>query len=318
MMKSVGFVGEVSSQDTDGTVYGDLCATGFFVAVPGERLPVSFVYFVTAKHVAKDLQEKDAYFLVNKLGGGVTTIPAISDHWSLHPTDRTADIAVALVGNKGTTDIRAVKVNTLATPSLLQQFDIGIGDEVFAVGLFTPAAGEKRNEPIVRHGNIAMMPQEQIQTELGYADVYLIEARSIGGMSGCPVFVRPSVRMMQDEQPRIQGVQASSYNCMLLGVMHGHWDVKESEMNKAFITHDSKRGVNLGVGIVVPAQKVIETLFQPELHDMRKQLEEDHISRSVPGMDSARPESESDKTFTKEDFEAALKKASRKIEPDKN
>jgi hypothetical protein len=47
--------------------------------------------------------------------------------------------------------------------------------------------------PIGRHGSLAMMPSEPIQTDLGFADVYLIKARSMGGISGSPVFVRPSV-----------------------------------------------------------------------------------------------------------------------------
>jgi hypothetical protein len=317
MLKCVGFVGEAVGRDENGNAYGDLLATGFFVSVPGERVLSHFVYFVTAKHVARDLRGKEAYFLVNKLGGGVTTIPAMSDHWYLHPADPTADIAVVPVGDDGTTDIRAVKFNTLATPKLLQEFDIGVGDEVFATGLFTPVAGVARNEPIVRHGNIAMMPCEQIQTELGYADIYLVEARSIGGISGSPVFVRPSLRMMQDVLPRTQGSQAPAYSCILLGLMHGHWDIKESEMNRAYITHDRKHGVNLGIGIVVPAQKIIETIFQPELYAMRKKYEDERTRSSIPGMDSAkRTAQDKEEPFTKQDFEDALKKASRKITPD--
>jgi hypothetical protein len=90
--------------------------------------------------------------------------------------------------------------------------------------------------PIVRHGNIAMLPEEQIQTEMGYADVHLIEARSIGGLSGSPVFVRTS----EAEKDSHRGIQ-------LLGVMHGHWEIKESELNKPTLVHD-RRGVNLGIG----------------------------------------------------------------------
>jgi hypothetical protein len=170
---------------------GDLHATGFFVFVPfPEEVRKNFVYFVTARHVADDLIGREIYFLVNKRGGGVTIVPAISDSWYVHPFDSTADVAVVPVGNTGQVDIRAVDLNNFGTPERLAELEIGIGDEVFATGLFTPVAGRARNEAIVRHGNIAMMPQEQIQTELGYADVYLIEARSIGGLSGCPVFVR--------------------------------------------------------------------------------------------------------------------------------
>ena len=317
VLKCVGFVGEVVSYDSEGA-QGDLHATGFFVSVPIEEGKASpnFVYFVTAKHVAADLRDKEVYFLVNKVGGGVTTIPYVEDRWSLHPTDKTADVAVIQVGNAHDADIKAVNINSLGTPSLLAQLDVGIGDEVFATGLFTPVAGTARNEAIVRHGNIAMMPQEPIQTELGYADVYLVEARSIGGLSGCPVFVRPSIRLPQPTENRhTKNAWAVGHGSILLGLMHGHWDIKESEMNKAFITHDRKHGVNMGIGIVVPAQKILETINRPELLEMREKLKTKLNRQSVPGMDSAKAKDEQAPSFTQEDFDAALKKVTRKIPP---
>ena len=316
VMQCVAFVGEVTGRDSSGAVEGDLHATGFFVSIPlgdgGE--PPSLVYFVTARHVATDLKNREVYFLVNKVGGGVTTIPHFGTRWYLHPTDKTADVAVIPVGNPGDADIKAVHINNLGMPSLLSALDIGIGDEVFATGLFTPVAGSARNEPIVRYGNIAMMPQEQIQTELGYADVYLVEARSIGGLSGCPVFVRPSIRLPQESKnPHTKNVWAVGHGAILLGMMHGHWDIKESDLNKTYISHDRKHGVNLGIGIVVPAQKIWETIRRPELQEMRIKLKKQLDRESVPGMDSARPKSDKETPFTQQDFEGALKKASRKI-----
>jgi hypothetical protein len=313
ILKCVGFVGEVASRDSSGTVHGDLCATGFFVSLPFVGNPTqSFAYFVTAKHVATELAGRDIYFLVNKKGGGVTIAPHHGDRWFLHPTDATADVAVIPVYNNPDSNITAVHVGNLGVPSLLQQLEIGIGDEVFATGLFTPAPGSKRNEPIVRHGNIAMMPLEQIQTELGFADVYLIEARSIGGLSGCPVFVRPTINMsITDQRPGIKNFFGLGHGATLLGLMHGHWDIKETEMNKVFISHVGAHGVNLGIGIVVPAYKILEVINRPELKLMRQEVTERLTRRNVPGMDSAKPKKQ-EPQFTEEDFEAALKKVSRK------
>jgi hypothetical protein len=48
--------------------------------------------------------------------------------------------------------------------------------------------GDLKNVPIVRVGNLASYPSEQIQTRaFGRMEAYLIEARSIGGLSGSPV-----------------------------------------------------------------------------------------------------------------------------------
>jgi len=320
-LKCVGFVGEVTHRDATG-VSGDLNATGFFVSIPCAapelvKTLTSTVYFVTAKHVADDLKGKEFYFLVNKVGGGTLAIESIvGNKWWLHPTDKTADVAVAHVSGRAAAgaDVISVLISQLATPERLLIADIGIGDEVFVTGLFTPAPGIAQNVPIVRHGNIAMMPSEQIQTELGYADVYLIEARSIGGLSGSPVFARPTIRLkLPQKGSKGAAFLGTGDGATLLGLMHGHWDIREDQKNKAFYDQDRKHGVNMGIGIVVPASKILETINQDELVRSRQEAEGRVSRRMVPGTDSATPDNGA--TFTQRDFENALKKASRKIEP---
>jgi len=318
ILKSVGFIGEVTHRDSSG-ISGDLYGTGFFIAIPSSITGYFFFCFVTALHVVKDLVGREIYVLVNKKGGGVTALSSLagSGLWT-HPTDRSADVAVIPMGPDPTADYIAVAVNDFATPELIQAQNIGIGDEVVITGLFTPAPGTKRNMPIIRHGNIAMLPEEQIQTEMGYADVYLVEARSIGGLSGSPVFTRPTVFVqvvLEDGTTKTLHGIGDQYP--LLGMMHSHWDIRESEINSPQVLHDRKRGVNLGIGIVVPASKIRETLYHPELVASRKEMEEMINKRSVPGVDSAKlKDKEAEQViFTKEDFEAALKKASRKIPP---
>jgi hypothetical protein len=319
VLKCVGFVGEVTHTEPDGSITGDLNATGFFVSIPLTDKPglgPRAVYFVTAKHVASDLKNRDFYFLVNRRGGGVKNLRAVVGDWSTHPNDPTADVALIQVGNDPEADIDTVDLKWLATPERLKFLNIGIGDEVHATGLFTPVPGERRNVPIVRFGNIAMMPEEQIQTDLGFADVFLVEARSLGGISGSPVFVRPTINYKLP--PEMQhGDVKNAYWCghgaTLLGLMHGHWDIRESEMNKAFFTHDRKHGVNMGIAIVVPAIKILETLNCAELVEFRERMKQQLRTRMVPGADSVKPKESTDQMLTKEDFEVVLKKASRKI-----
>lgn len=321
ILKCVGFIGEVTHRDDSG-VSGDLVATGFIVALPCESSAMAGLtttYFVTAKHVAQDLKGREIYVLVNKVGGGVLTISQLGEHFWLHPSDKTADVAIIQIGGgQPELDVRTITAGHLVTPDLIDKFDIGVGDEVFMTGLFTAVPGIEKNLPIVRHGNIAMMPTEQIQTELGFADVYLIEARSIGGISGSPVFVRPTALgkgMLADGSSA--DMFAPGHGAFLLGVAHGHWDIKESDMNKPFFTHDGKRGVNMGIAIVVPAIKIYETLYRPELVMQRKKQEEEMLRRNVPLMDSAKPQKDDKAPFTQADFEDALKKASRKVESKK-
>lgn len=258
MLKCVGFVGEVAYTDSTG-VYGDLVATGFFVSVPSEF--GSFAYFVTAKHVPADLKGKGAYFLVNKEGGGTTLFSDIRGGWWTHPTDKTADVAVVQLGERRNAELVCISIEDFATGPMIRSRNIGIGDEVYTVGLFTPAPGVKRNMPIVRHGNVAMMPEEQIQTELGYADVYLVEARSIGGLSGSPVFVRPTnwIEMEKREDGDVRYLHGVDHWCTLLGLMHGHWDINRPELVEMRKRAEEDRKHRLEIeSPVIPERELIE------------------------------------------------------------
>jgi hypothetical protein len=321
LLKCVGFIGEVTHKE--GTEeYGDLHATGFFVSVRSKATLGSFVYFVTAKHVAKELDGHEVYFLVNKKGSGVMRQPAGASEWSLHPTDGTADVAVVSVQIDARADVKSIPLKDFISKEDFSRFGFGIGDEVFTVGLFTEAPGTSRNFPLVRHGNLAMIPDEQIQTKLGYADAYLVEARSIGGLSGSPVWIRASMLTVVKVGENKISPDGNAPALMvgpgkLLGLMHGHWDIRESEINKLKIVHDNQKGVNLGIAIVVPASKILETINQPGLEELRKQGDEMAAKQGVPGVDSVKTKKQEAESqpFTKGDFESALKKASRKIEP---
>jgi hypothetical protein len=242
ILKCVGFVCEVEHRDSGGVPSGAPHGTGFFVSVPCEHPDMkakgaSAVYFVTAKHVIDDLSGREIFFSVNESGGVKTTIEGIiGGRWWFHPTDKAADVAVAQVWPHRTADLIAVNIAQLATPEIMSALDIGVGDEIFSVGLFTPAEGIRKNVPIVRHGNIAMIPEEQIQTEFGYADVYLVEARSLPGISGSPVFVRATIDFKVKHQISMNDVDVfcPGAGVVLLGLMQAHWDVKESEMNEVF------------------------------------------------------------------------------------
>lgn len=245
------------------------------------------LYFVTAKHVLKTLADREICFFVNRVGGTVTAIEVEPGNtWWTHPTDPTADVAVIGIPYNPVVDIGSVQVDQFGTRERLAELNIGIGDEIFAAGLFTKAAGTTKNFPIVRHGNIAMMPDEQIETDLGYTDVYLVEMRSLGGLSGSPVFVRPTINTRISEQ---RGGVKNSFSMghagTLLGLIHGHWDVKESEMNKASFMNDRKHGVNYGIAIVVPAIKILETINRPELVKIRMEAERELLKGSIPSMD---------------------------------
>jgi hypothetical protein len=70
-----------------------------------------------------------------------------------------------------------------------------------------------------------------------------------------------------------------------LGMIHGHWDIRESEMDSPYPKHDPKQGVNMGIAIVVPAIKITETLNRPELVSQRKGEDDEFLRSLTPTMD---------------------------------
>jgi hypothetical protein len=319
VLDCVAFIGEVAHQDEQGNVFGDLSATGFFVSVRSNHFPeLRHVYFVTAKHVAEEIKDKPPYILVNSKDGPPTHITKFGPRWFFHPTDKSADVAILQIAEQLNVYHLAVLLNDFVTQKDIEDREwVDIGDEVFVTGLFTPAPGQKRNMPLVRHGNIAMIPTEQIQTELGFSDVYLVEGHSIGGLSGSPAFVRRTETIkVKMENGRITTLNSPG-PFKLLGVMQGHWDIKESDMNKASVEHDGKHGVNMGIAIVTPATKILEILNQPGMVKIRELCDEDlgRLRKNVPRSDSAKKRD--DPPFTQADFEAALKKVSRKLSDQK-
>ena len=69
-----------------------------------------------------------------------------------------------------------------------------VGDEVATVGLYTSHHGHTKNIPVVRVGHISMLPDEPVMSTRGYVEAYLVEVRSIVGLSGSPVYIARSRR----------------------------------------------------------------------------------------------------------------------------
>jgi hypothetical protein len=167
------------------------------------------------------------------------------------------------------------------TPEIIKQRQIGPGDTAFTIGLFSLMTGGQKNFPIVRSGHIAMMPDEKIpNVEIGQwtgeAEGYLVEMRSVGGLSGSPVFVRETVRVpIKDEEEKVaRGIGRS----WLLGLMHGHWEIPPENLNESEIKprkpqrdrRECPELLHLGFSVVIPSHIIAEVINHPELVKMRR------------------------------------------------
>jgi hypothetical protein len=246
--------------------------TAFFVGVEIDARGYAAVYLVTARHVVKEASSRSATGRIliranTKDGSGVTVTTA--EQWVTHP-DPAVDVAVINAGPRADLDFRMLGPQMFVTADVIAREGIGLGDDVVVAGLFTSHKGNKRNIPIVRVGNIAAMPEEPVAA-LGGAEAYFVEVRSIGGLSGSPVFVNLGlIRRFDGQVKTAMDPKGPLAGFLLLGLIHGHWSVPAPSADSADedIVHDER--INQGIAIVVPATKILEVLNREELVKSRE------------------------------------------------
>jgi len=211
------------------------------------------------------------------------------DEWVFHPqTPDEVDVAVMpYLPPIKVLDIKAIDpTDWFISQDVIKRRDVGLGDAVYVVGLFSKMVGRTKNIPIVRTGFIASMPDEKVPNIKignwrGPAEAYLIESRSIHGWSGSPIFVRPTLHVpfrMDGEQDQMAfyGMSGKPY---LLGLVNGHWELPPGTENDVHIKsphpNDEREQVNMGLTVVIPAHKILEVLCHPKLVEMRAQAVEE-------------------------------------------
>ncbi len=289
--------------------------TVFVVGVKSE-LGGYYSHLVTAKHVAEAFDPGPFMVAFNgKDGRQILLKSGDESRWWYHPTEpNNVDVAVIpfATAHLSEYDVQYIPESRFATDARIQKYNIGLGDEILIVGLFTSFHGESKLVPVVRTGNIAMMPRDPIPTkDFGLMEAHLIEARSIGGLSGSAVFVRNTINLPPGKDQGGELVSLAGLGKFhFFGLMNGHWNVVEPDSAGAL------KEMHAGISIVVPAKKILEVLYHPELVAMRKKMDTKEQEAKYPVTDLAKTGKQFPQ-FTKDDFEAALTKATRKIGSEK-
>jgi hypothetical protein len=275
LLKCVGFV----SRDQENLDYR---ASAFVVSVPHDEQS-GCLHLVTAKHVAVRLQNGEASIAFNGKDG----LPLWMNNgdrvpWFFHP-DETVDVAILPMASLRLNeyDYQDISVDLFLTSTRSEEYEIGCGDDVFTIGLFAPFTGTVRFTPIVRTGVITMMPEGSIpHRDFGSMEAYLTESRSLGGLSGSPVFVRDTVSVQgfnKEGKPRPFSAPAGFH---LLGLLSGHWDTSTV----------SGSSLNMGISLVVPATKILEALFSPDLTALRQEAFQRGLIPETSNVDRSAPE----------------------------
>jgi hypothetical protein len=345
MRKIVVFIGHKSA---DGDFFPD--GTGFLLLL--EAHSFGFFYVVTAKHVIDQAAGKDrdrqVLLRVNTKDGGIDYIPTTFKTWQTHPDhtetgrkQRYIDVAVyGLVNyrewgksNIDKLDFSYIMEEDFCTDEIIKKYMIGLGDEVSIPGLFLSHIGTSQNVPIVRTGNIAALRGEPVPTSYGPMDGYLVEMRSVGGISGSPVVANMAVRpnVIYPGSPVEQTIEHSEKAHYLLGLIHGHYTITTQD-EWVFKTDQQVGDINAGIAVVVPISKVTETIEASSLFaedfEMARQFREMENAKSGAKPDSAPsaaspspasevpPPANGENPKHREDFTRLVGAAARKQEPE--
>ncbi|MGI8923929.1 MAG: hypothetical protein ACR2HJ_07820 [Fimbriimonadales bacterium] len=274
--------------------------TGFFVAMSGEKVDGHFSYLVTARHnIVKATEHGGGLYISINLVSGARAYVKVTGDWIFHENDAD-DVAILPIMMTNAMDCARIEHEIFATEDEIRELDIGIGDDVAVPGLFTERYGVVRNIPILRTGTLAAMPEEPLEdvsTGLPY-DAYLIESRSIGGLSGSPVFA-------VKEPGHLRGLDVNmSWHLRLIGLVRGHWD---HQMDAEGWRSEELKGVNMGIAIITPVSKITDILMSELLVKARRKEEKKYLDASTPTHDFGL-----NAPTKKEQFEADLRKASTK------
>ena len=257
--------------------------TGFFIGVPYENeAHRQHVYLVTAKHNIDPGKGNCNAFSVNTKDGNIV-INFQTSGW-YDPLSESADICLRPIEIADEWDVLILPVDMITPKELIGSDDwITTGSDVFITGLFTEFSGKLKNHPIVRKGSIAMMPTEKINsTGIGLIDAYLIEVRSVSGLSGSPVFWYATSNDIQTVFTPLASVNRARPSIQqefwgLLGLVQGHYPISDDkDVEPVYDNHKGrmKGEINAGIASVTPASKINDILMRDELKKQRREDEE--------------------------------------------
>lgn len=252
--------------------------TGFLVGIQSEKHPnVVFLYAVTNNHVINYPDSSAPVIRLNMRQGDTHIVELRPDDWVSHPDN--VDLAAIQLYDVDPNRLKFSFVDvdlSFVSKSMIDDYDIGPGNEVFTIVRFIGIDGKQRNEPTIRFGNISMMPSEPVVDFYGHQqECFLVETRSLRGSSGSPVFInyQPSVWVNYDAEhsrslhrdygvgPWLLGIAFSDVpyrDDVILHVKNQHGEViREEETDFVALS-------NSGLMAVIPAWKLRDFLVGNE------------------------------------------------------
>jgi hypothetical protein len=192
-----------------------------------------------------------------------------------------SDVAVApVVPSQEVFDYLHYPIQSAATRQFMADHRVFPGEDVVLSGLLTHHPGDTHNLPIVRVGNLAALPDDPISLSTGpESEAALIEVRSIGGLSGSPVFIHlgdlrreenGELRALNWPEDAGTDVPTSGSN-YLLGLVHGYFPSSGEPIDHLMPRTDD--AMNVGITIVVPVERIAGIIYGDDVSANRASRE---------------------------------------------
>lgn len=241
--------------------------TAFVVAYPIPAPENAYVpIIVTAKHVIADQTKVVGRFTSTTDGQTISVIYDIAklradgDLWEHDDTG--VDIVVFRTQHFTGARYQPLPLELLASRADFKTEGIQTTDRVIFPSLLVNFMGATKNYPVIRDGSIALIPDEKVpmQYQIGNRviktsqEVLLLDATSIPGASGSPVFLWPGPRL-KNGTFAIGGTRP-----LVLGVMHGFYPASPREVVEIVTKVQRFYQENSGIAIVFPSYRVREII----------------------------------------------------------
>lgn len=243
---------------------------------------------ITASHVLNDIEKMggDAVSMrFNYKDGNARWLSVSLSRWRAHPC-KNVDVAYLRIPIESEMDHAGCPTGMFETEKSSEQDkkSLDIGDEVFFMGMFWPHHGTSRNIPVVRVGNVASVREEHVDTQHGPMDLYLVEARSIGGLSGSPVFLDIVKSKLEKEWGTIPLI----HRFRMVGMINGHFKGPEREVDARSLSSAEVERLNMGIAFMTPSEVILEGLNMFKEEDLKAEEEAKSRGRKLAIDDAPR------------------------------
>src|SRR4029077_13188169 len=128
--------------------------------------------------------------------------------------------------------------------------------------------GEHKNNPIVRFGRVAMLPEDRVSWRDDATKaaenmrVYLIETPTYGGNSGSPVFFSLSFELVKPGNIIVAGSPLIKLAGIMMGYFNEATPIGVIQTPTAAVPYSRQ---NIGIAAVTPSYLLYEILFSAEM-----------------------------------------------------